>query len=89
MESLVSQIQFYEQKLKKILNEYNTSMLCEWPAIREKEVYFIRKIAKLKNDSNDKKFKTPIVERKRGVEIKQSDKKELRAKEIIQPKKLI
>lgn len=88
MESLVSQIQFYEQKLKKIPNEYNTSMLCEWPAIREKEVYFIRKIAKLKDDLNNMKFKTLITKRKREVENKQSDKKELRAEEIIQPQKI-
>ena len=59
-------------------------MLCEWPAIREKEVYFIRKIAKLKNDINDKKFKQPIMIKKQEAKIKQIDKKELRAKEIIQ-----
>jgi hypothetical protein len=61
METLDSKIQYYEQKLKKIPKEYNTSMSCEyntfmsceWPAIPEKEVYFIRNLAKLKKISED------------------------------------
>ena len=64
MEALENEIKQYEFKLSKIPDEYNTSMLCDWPAIREKEIYFIRKIAYLKkisierelNDRNTKRL---------------------------------
>ena len=51
MEALDDEIKQYEFKLSKIPDEYNTSMLCDWPVIREKEIYFIRKIAYLKKIS--------------------------------------
>jgi hypothetical protein len=37
------EIKHYEQKLSKIHDEYKTFMICEWNAIRDKEIYFIRK----------------------------------------------
>lgn len=45
---LEEEIKYYERKLKHIEWEYNNSMTMEWPKIREKEVYFIRAIARLK-----------------------------------------
>ena len=63
MEILDSKIQYYEQTLKKIPEEYNTSMLCEWLAIREKEVYFIRKLANLKNDKEKYKNQRSCAEK--------------------------
>jgi hypothetical protein len=39
-----NEIKYYEQKLSRIHDEYKTSMICEWNAIREKKIYFIRKI---------------------------------------------
>ena len=33
METLDSQIQYYEKKLSKIPEEYKTSMICHWAAI--------------------------------------------------------
>ena len=65
MDNLDSQIQYYEKKLSKIPEEYNTSMLCEWSAIREKELYFRREICRLDNikkdrELNAKKFSIPI-----------------------------
>ena len=54
MEALENEIKQYEFKLSKIPDEYNTSMLCEWAAIREKEIYFIRKIAYLKRVSKER-----------------------------------
>uniref|UniRef100_K3XRD9 Uncharacterized protein n=1 Tax=Setaria italica TaxID=4555 RepID=K3XRD9_SETIT len=35
-----NEIKHYEKKLSKVQDEYNTSMICEWSAIREKELYF-------------------------------------------------
>jgi hypothetical protein len=43
-----NEIKHYEQKLSKIRDEYKNSMICEWNAIREKELYFIRKIHNLR-----------------------------------------
>ena len=65
MDNLDSQIQYYEQKLSKIHDEYKTSMICKWSAIREKELYFRREICRLDNIKNDrelnaKKFSIPI-----------------------------
>lgn len=45
---LDSQIMQYERKLKQIEYEYDNSMKREWPKIREKQVYFIRELARLK-----------------------------------------
>jgi hypothetical protein len=45
---LHSQIMQYERKLKQIEYEYDNSMKREWPKIREKEVYFVRELARLK-----------------------------------------
>jgi len=69
MEALENEIKQYEFKLSKIPDEYNTSTLCEWLAIREKEIYFIRKLANLKNtvkerELNDKKYKASVVIKK-------------------------
>jgi len=55
-ETSEGEIKYYEFKLSKIPEEYNTSMLCEWPAIREKEFYFIRKIANLKRMAKEREL---------------------------------
>src|SRR6185436_6667297 len=78
MEALENEIKQYEFKLSKISDEYNTSMLCEWSAIREKEIYFIRKIAYLKRMSkerelNDKKNKASVVIKKWEDELYPKD----------------
>ena len=64
-----NEIKHYEQKLSKIPDEYNTSMLCEWSAIREKEIYFRREIYRLnkikkERELNDKKHKASVVIKK-------------------------
>jgi len=35
-----NEIKHYEQKLSKMHDESKTSMICQWAAIREKELYF-------------------------------------------------
>ena len=60
-----NEIKHYEQKLSKIHDEYKTSMICQWAAIREKELYFSRELYRLNNikkdrDLNNKKFNIPI-----------------------------
>ena len=66
-------------------------MSCEWSAIREKKVYFIRKLAKLKNISEDRKlkvksFKTPMI-KKQEYEINQKDKERNKAEEVLKKNK--
>ena len=89
MESLDSQIQYYEKKLSKIPDEYNTSMLCEWSAIREKELYFRQEIYRLNNIKKDRElknkyFKTPVVIKKQEDELKTKDKETHKVKEVVQ-----
>ena len=60
-------------------------MLCDWPAIREKEIYFIRKIAYLKKISkerelNDKKYKASVVIKKWEDETNPKDTQSYKAK---------
>ena len=43
-----TQIKHYEQTPKNVRMEYDKSMIHEWSKIREKELYFIREIARLK-----------------------------------------
>ena len=57
MEALENEIKQYEFKLSKIPDEYNTSMLCEWSAIREKEIYFRREIYRLNKIKKRKRAK--------------------------------
>ncbi|KAK8447527.1 hypothetical protein SEVIR_8G088201v4 [Setaria viridis] len=85
MESLVSKIHHYEQKLNKIPHEYNTSMLSEWPAIREKEVYFIRMLYKLKKDKDlyDEKINSQLIKEQKA-KVKSVDLKSHKAKEVPQ-----
>jgi hypothetical protein len=57
------EINHYEEKLKHIEWEYNNSMTTDWNKIREKEVYFIREIARLKRLKKEKKLvlNSPIM----------------------------
>ena len=89
MKTLDSQIQYYEKKLSKIPEEYNTSMTCKWSAIREKELYFRRELCRLDNIKKDRElknkyFKTPVVIKKQEDELKTKDKEIHEVKEVVQ-----
>ena len=79
-----NEIKHYEQKLSKIPDEYNTSMLCEWSAIREKEIYFRREIYRLnkikkERELNSRKAYTPIKQNKNELKLQDNlDNKELK-----------
>ena len=79
--SIENEIKHYEYKLSKIHDEYNTSMLCEWPAIREKELYFRREIYRLNRIKKDKEAynKFSIPEEKHKTALKVIDNKNTRA----------
>uniref|UniRef100_K3XQV4 Uncharacterized protein n=1 Tax=Setaria italica TaxID=4555 RepID=K3XQV4_SETIT len=61
-----NEIKHYEKKLSKVQDEYNTSMICEWSAIREKELYFRRELYRLnkikkERELNNKRVNMPIM----------------------------
>ncbi|RCV30606.1 hypothetical protein SETIT_6G108600v2 [Setaria italica] len=61
-----NEIKHYEKKLSKVQDEYNTSMICEWTAIREKELYFRRELYRLnkikkERELNNKKINMPMI----------------------------
>jgi hypothetical protein len=83
-----NEIKHYEQKLSKIRDEYKNSMICEWNAIREKELYFIRNIYNLNNikeerELENKYFKTPVVIKKYEVELKNKNKGNNNIEEVV------
>jgi hypothetical protein len=83
------EIKYYEQKLSKVRDEYKTSMMCEWNAIRDKEIYFIRKIYGLNNikeerELENKYFKIHVVIKKHEVELKNKDKGNNNVEEVVQ-----
>src|SRR6185436_809933 len=85
MEALENEIKQYEFKLSKIPDEYNTSMLCEWSAIGEKEIYFRREIYRLnkikkERELNDKKYKASVVIKKWKDESNPKDTQSHKAK---------
>ena len=89
MEDLDNPIQYYEKKLSMIHDEYKTSMTCKWAAIREKELFFRRKICRLDNikkdiELNNKYFKTPVVIKKQEDELKTKDKETHEVKKVVQ-----
>uniref|UniRef100_K3ZF30 Uncharacterized protein n=1 Tax=Setaria italica TaxID=4555 RepID=K3ZF30_SETIT len=61
-----NEIKHYEKKLSKVQDEYNTSMICEWCASREKELYFRRELYRLnkikkERELNNKRANMPIM----------------------------
>jgi hypothetical protein len=75
-----------KKKLSKVRDEYKNSMVCEWNTIREKEIYFIRKIYYLNNKEREleNKYKTPVVIKKQEAKVKNIDKENINDKEVVQ-----
>jgi hypothetical protein len=41
------EISYCKDKLKEISMKYNSTMICQWPTIRERELYFYREQSRL------------------------------------------
>ena len=50
------ELSHWENKLKHIEWEYSNSMTKDWPKIRERELFIIREIARIKKLKNEKFF---------------------------------
>nr|ABA98940.1 Zinc knuckle family protein [Oryza sativa Japonica Group] len=70
-----SEIKYYENKLKEINEEYNNSMKCEWPKIRDKELYFYRELARVKKVKKNEDMAVEIFKNQQ-TKIEQIKRKE-------------
>jgi hypothetical protein len=86
---LDNEIKKYEQKLSKVRDEYKNSMIYEWNAIREKEIYFIRKIYYLNNIKEERKLENkyveaPVVINKQETKMNKKEEKNNNIEEVVQ-----
>ena len=63
-------------------------MLCEWSAIREKELYFRRELCRLDTIKKDREvknkyFKTPALIKKQEDGLKTKDKETHKVKKVV------
>jgi hypothetical protein len=49
------EISYCKDNLKEISMEYNSTMICEWSTLREKELYFYRELSRLQRLKTNKK----------------------------------
>jgi hypothetical protein len=48
------EINYCKDKLNKISMEYKNTMICEWPTVREMELYFSRELSRLQRLKKNK-----------------------------------
>jgi hypothetical protein len=61
------EINYCKDKLKEISMEYNSTMICEWPTLRERKLYFYRELSKLQKMKKDKKTAIEFLENKNNM----------------------
>ncbi|XP_044435788.1 uncharacterized protein [Triticum aestivum] len=76
---LEDELKHWEEKLKHINWEYNNSMTSDWPKIRERELFFIREISRIKRLIKDKKpvISNPMVPK---INIKREENTDIKNK---------
>jgi hypothetical protein len=90
---LDNEIKYYEQKLSKVHDEYKNSMIYEWNAIRDKEIYFIRKIYYLNNIKEGRKLENqyveaPVVIKEQEAKLNKKEEKNNNIEEVVQNNRL-
>jgi hypothetical protein len=63
------EISYCKDKLKEISMEYNSTMICECPTLRERELYFYRELSKLQSLKKDKETAIELLENKKNMVI--------------------
>jgi hypothetical protein len=63
------EISYSKDKLKEISMEYNSTMICEWPTLREMELYFYRELSRLHKLKKDKEAAIELSENKNNMII--------------------
>jgi hypothetical protein len=56
------EISYYKDKLKEISMEYNSTMICEWPTLKERELYFYRELFRLQKLQKIKEAAIELLE---------------------------
>jgi hypothetical protein len=77
------EISYCKDKLKEISMEYNSTMICEWPTLREGGLYFYRELSRLQRLKKDKEAVIELLETKKNMAILVENK----SKEVIDKKK--
>jgi hypothetical protein len=76
------EISYCKDKLKEISKEYNSTMICEWPTLRERELYFYRELSRLQKLKKDKEATIELLKTKKNMVILVENKpKEVNDKE--------
>jgi hypothetical protein len=70
------EISYCKDKLKKISMEYNSTMICEWPTLRERELYFYRELSRLQKLKKNKEAAIELLETKINMVILVENKSE-------------
>jgi hypothetical protein len=63
------EISYCKDKLKEIFVEYNNTMICEWPTVRERELYFYRELSRLQRLRKNKEAAIEHLETKKNMVI--------------------
>jgi hypothetical protein len=59
------EISYCKDKLKEISMKYNSTMICEWPTVRERELYFYRELFRLQRLKKNKEAAIEHLETKK------------------------
>jgi hypothetical protein len=70
------EISYFKDKLKEISMKYNSTMICEWPTLREMELYFYRELFRLQRLKKDKEAIIELLETKKNMVILVENKPE-------------
>jgi DNA-binding HxlR family transcriptional regulator len=70
------EISYCKDKLKEISMKYNSTMICEWSTLREKELYFYRELSKLQMLKKNKEATIEHLETKNNMVILVENKPE-------------
>jgi 16S rRNA C1402 (ribose-2'-O) methylase RsmI len=70
------EISYCKVKLKEISMEYNNTMICEWPIVRERELYFYRELSRLQKLRKNREAAIEHLEHKKNMVILVENKPE-------------
>jgi hypothetical protein len=63
------EISYCKDKLKDMSMEYNNTMICEWPTVRERELYFYRELSRLQRLRKNKEAIIEHLETRKNMVI--------------------
>jgi hypothetical protein len=70
------EVNYCKNKLKEISMKYDSTMISEWPALREKELYFYREPSRLQKLKKEKETTIEFSENKNNMVVLVENKPE-------------